>query len=191
MADFLYVADRKVCTDSQLSFITGHGGRVVTLMPDTWAEAKAFKQALRESKKTKRKIFRQPVPNREGQFETFYVFTGSHKTSKRGYALYWIYTTEKKRRDRQAREQRLAAFEQALGDLMGKLNLRQLKTDKQIRERVDQLLEKHHVQGLYHIDILPVRESSKTQISKGRPGKQTRYKTQTRTVFSLAWSRNK
>jgi len=191
VANFLYVADCKVCTDSQLSFITEHGGRVVTLMPDTWAEAKAFKQALRESTKTKRKILRQPVPNRVGKFETFYLFTGSHKTSKRGYALHWIYTTEKKRRDRQAREQRLGAFELALGDLMGKLNLRQLKTEKQIRERVDQLLEKHRAQGLYHINILPVHESSKTQVGRGRPSKQTRYKTQTRTVFSLAWSRNK
>ena len=191
VADFLYVADCKVCTDTQLSFITGHGGRVVTLMPDTWAEAKAFKQALRESTKTKRKILRQPIPNHDGQFETFYLFTGSHTTSKRSYALHWIYTTEKKRRDRQAREQRLGAFELALGDLMGKLNLRQLKTEKQIRERVDLLLDKHHVQGLYHIDIVPVRESSRTQVGKGRPGKQTRYKTQTRTLYSLAWSRNK
>ena len=145
--DFLYVADCKVCTDSQLSFITEQGGRVVSLMPDTWAEAKAFKQALRESKKTKRKILRQPVPNRAGKFETFYVFTGVYKTSKRGYTLHWIYSTEKKRRDRQARDQRLATFEQALGDLMSKLNLRQLKTDKQICERVDQLMEKHRVQG--------------------------------------------
>ena len=74
---------------------------------------------------------------------------------------------------------------------MGKLNLRQLKTEKQIRERVDQLLDKHRVQGLYHIDILPVRESSKKQVGKGRPSKHTRYKTQTNKVFSLAWSRNK
>ena len=94
VADFLYVADCKVCTDSQLSFITEQGGRVVSLMPDTWAEAKAFKQSLRESKKTKRKILQQPVPNRAGKLETFYLFTGSNKTSKRGYTLHWIYSTD-------------------------------------------------------------------------------------------------
>ncbi|MDB3935739.1 IS1634 family transposase, partial [Granulosicoccus sp.] len=191
VANFLYVADCKVCTDSQLSFITEHGGRVVSLMPDTWAEAKAFKQSLRESKKTKRKILQQPVPNRAGKLETFYLFTGSNKTSKRGYTLHWIYSTEKRKRDRHARDQHLVAFEQALSDLIGKLNQRRLKTEHQIRERVDQLLEKHRVHGLYHIDIVPVRESSKIQIGKGRPGKDTRYKTQTCTLFSLAWSRNK
>ena len=189
--DFLYVADCKVCTDSQLSFITRHSGRVVTLMPDTWAEAKAFKQALRQSRKTKKKILRQPVPNSDGEFETFYRFDGVHKTTKRGYTLHWIYSTEKNKRDRYARDQRLAVLEHALGELMGKLNLRQLKTEKQIQAQVDQLLEKHRAVGLYHIQILPVSESSKTQIGKGRPGKKTRYKTITRTIFSLAWSRNK
>ena len=74
---------------------------------------------------------------------------------------------------------------------MSKLNLRQLKSDKQIRERVDQLLKKHRVQGLYPIDIVPIRESSMTQIGRGSPGKQTRYQTKARTVYSLAWSRNK
>lgn len=189
--DFLYVADCKVCTDSQLSFIVRQGGRVVSLLPDTWAEAKAFKQTLRQSKKTKKKILRQPVPNQNGEFETFYRFDGIHKTTKRGYALHWIYTTEKKKRDRYARDQRLATLEQALGELMAKLNLRQLKTEDQIQERLNQLLEKYRAVGLYHVQILPVTESSKVQIGKGRPGKQTRYKTTTRTVFSLAWSRNK
>ena len=74
---------------------------------------------------------------------------------------------------------------------MSKLNLRQLKTDKQIRERVDQQLGKQRIQGLCHINIVPIRESSKTQISKGRPGKQTRYQTKTRTVYSMASSRSK
>ena len=160
-------------------------------MPDAWAEAKAFNHSLRESKKTKRKILQQPVPNRAGKLETFYLFTGSYKASKRGYTLHLIYSTEKRQQDRHARDQHLVAFEQALSDLIGKLNQRRLKPEHQIRERVNQLLEKHRVHRLYYIDIVPVRELSKIEIGKGRPGKDTRYKTQTCTPFSLAWSRNK
>ena len=191
VADFLYVADCKVCTDKQLEFITRHEGRVVTLMPDTWSEAKAFKQTLRESKKAKKRILRKLLPYSDTEYESFFRYEGTHKTSKRGYTLHWIYSTEKRRRDRKAREQRLAVLEHALGELMAKLNLRNLKTQEQILERVNQLLEKHRAVGLYHINILPVCESSRTQIGKGRPGKQTRYRTRTRTIFSLAWSRNK
>ncbi len=62
-SDFLYVADCKVCTDQQLAFITGQAGRVVTLLPETWREVKTFKQALRTTKKAKRRILRQLIPN--------------------------------------------------------------------------------------------------------------------------------
>jgi hypothetical protein len=37
--DFLYVADCKVCSDEQLHHIVRYGGRVVTIMPDTWKES--------------------------------------------------------------------------------------------------------------------------------------------------------
>ena len=50
-ANFLYVADSKVCTHKQLSHIVRHGGRVVTLMPETWKEASAFKATLRQTVK--------------------------------------------------------------------------------------------------------------------------------------------
>jgi transposase len=45
-ADFIYVADCKVCTQKNLSAIVGKGGRVITTMPDTWKEAKAFKEDM-------------------------------------------------------------------------------------------------------------------------------------------------
>ncbi len=187
---FLYVADCKVCTDKQLAFITQHGGRVVTLMPDTWREARTFKQALRTTKKAKRRIRRQPIPNRPREFETFSCFTEHHVTDKAGYTLYWIYSSEKKKRDRHTREQRLQRVEQALGDLMGKLNTRQLKTQEAIAERIASLLDTHQAADFYRIDILPRREERTEQVGMGRPGKDTRYKTRVTIRYSLAWSRN-
>ncbi len=103
VADFFYVADCKVCTDKQLEFITRHEGRVVTLMPDTWSEAKALTQALRDSKKAKKRILRKLPPYSDNEYESFFCYEGTHKTSKRGYTLHWIYSTEKRRRDRKAR----------------------------------------------------------------------------------------
>ena len=37
-ADFLYVADSKLCTDEQLAYIVREGGRAITIVPETWAE---------------------------------------------------------------------------------------------------------------------------------------------------------
>lgn len=188
--DFLYVADCKVCTAKQLSFIVRHGGRVVTLLPATWKEVKTFKESLRAHPKAKRRILRRPIPPAEHAVETFYCFTGRYRTNQAGYALHWIYSSEKRKRDRLQRAQLLQRVEQELGELMGKLNARKLKTEAQIMERLDQLLRRHQVSEFYHIAITPIQETSTQQVGKGRPGKHTRYRTTVRTIYSLSWARN-
>ena len=188
--DFLYVADCKVCTAKQLSFIVRHGGRVVTLLPATWKEVKTFKASLRAHRKAKRRILRRPITNAEHAYETFYRFSGRYRTTQAGYALHWIYSSEKKTRDRLWREQLLQRVEQELGALMGKLNTRKLKSEAQITERVDKLLQRYQVRDFYHIAIKPVQESWTRQVGKGRPGKHTRYRTIVRTIYALSWTRN-
>ncbi len=188
--DFLYVADCKVCTDQQLSFMVRHGGRVVTLLPETWKEVKTFKESLRAHQKAKRRILRRSIPNTEHAVETFYCFTGRYRTNQAGYALHWIYSTEKRKRDRLQREQLLQRVEQELGELMGKLNARKLKTEAQITERLDQLLQSYQVSDFYHIAIKPIQERWTRQVGKGRPGKHTRYRTIVRTIYALSWTRN-
>lgn len=190
-ADFLYVADTKVCTHKQLRHITGHGGRVVTLMPETWKEAGEFRDKLRQTTQTKTRILRRPLPNDPTAYETFYHFNGQHLTHQDGYPLHWIYSTEKKRRDQAAREKRLHQAEQALSDLMAKLNTRQLKTKEQIQQRAHKLLKAHKVEAYYHIDLGEVQQRWTKQLGKGRPGKNTRYETHIETIYTLTWRRNK
>lgn len=139
---------------------------------------------MRTANKPKRRILRQLIPNSHEKYETFYCFSGDYRSDKRGYTLYWIYTTEKRKRDRHAREQRLLRVEQALAELTGKLNTRSLKTKQQITDRLTTLLEQHGVSEFYHIEILPIQERSKQQLGKGRPGKSTRYKITTSTIYS-------
>lgn len=188
--DFLYVADCKVCTAKQLSFMVRHGGRVVTLLPATWKEVKTFKASLRAHQKAKQRILRRPIPNAEHAYETFYCFTGRYRTHQAGYALHWIYSTEKRKRDRLQRAQLLQRVEQELGQLMGKLNTRKLKTEAQISARVDQILHNSQASDFYHIAIQPVQERCTRQVGRGRPGKHTRYHTTVRTIYALSWTRN-
>ena len=189
-ADFLYVADCKVCTDKQLSHIVQHGGRVVTLMPNTWQEAEVFKNQQREKPSSKKRILRRLKPNSESQYETFYRLAGDHRTRQRGYTLHWIYSTEKKERDRQSRDKLLKKVEAQLNDLMGKINARNLKTREHIQQRAQDLLESHGAQAFYHLDIGDVKQREKIQIGKGRPGKGTQYRTRTQTLHTLSWTRN-
>jgi len=188
--DFLYVADSKVCTRKQLAHIVRHGGRVVTLMPQTWKEADLFKQAQRQSPRKKTRILRRLLPNSEQEYETFYRLAGSDHTAQGHYPLHWIYSTEKKKRDQGAREKRLKKAEADLSNLMIKLNMRKLKTREQIEQRVEKLLHIHGVKSFYHIDIGEVEEESRKQIGRGRPTKDTRYETHINTIYTLSWRRN-
>ena len=188
--DFLYVADSKVCTHKQLAHIVRHGGRVVTLMPQTWKEADLFKQAQSQSPRKKERILRRLLPNSEQEYETFYRLAGSDHTAQGHYPLHWIYSTEKKKRDQKTREKRLRKAEADLSELTIKLNIRQLKTRSQIQKRVEQLLHSHGVESYYHIDIGEVEQESRKQIGRGRPTNKTRYETIINTIYTLTWRRN-
>ncbi len=188
--DFLYVADRKVCTHKQLAHSVRHGGRVVTLMPQTWKDADLFKQAQRQSPRKKERILRRLLPNSEQEYETFYRLAGSDHTVQGHYPLHWIYSTEKKKRDQKTREKRLRKAEADLSELTIKLNVRQLKTRSQIQKRVEQLLHSQGVESFYHIDIGEVEEESRKQIGRGRPTNKTRYETIINTIYTLTWRRN-
>jgi len=190
-ADFLYVADSKVCTQKQLSHIVLHKGRVVTLMPETWKEAGTFKEMLRQTTKTKQRILRRPIPNHETEFETFYCFAGCYRTEKGVYPLHWIYSTEKKKRDRSSREKRLKKTEYELSELMGKINTRSLKTKDQIARSIEKILKTHRVESFYHIEIREVIEQWHKQIGRGRPNKNTEYETIFKTIYTLSWGRKK
>ena len=85
---FLYVADAKLCTDEQLHYIVRHGGRAVTILPESWAEVAAFKNHLRASWHPKRAIWRRPRPEAEHEIAHFSVFTGEHYTTKRRYRIH-------------------------------------------------------------------------------------------------------
>lgn len=190
-ADFLYVADSKVRTHKQLLHIVHHGGGVVTLMPETWKEAGDFKERLRHTVKAKRRILRRRLPNDEETYETFYSFSGKYRTVEGQYPLHWIYSTQKKKRDRAAQEKRLRKADYDLTELLGKLNTRDLKTKEQIQQRVEKIVQNHGVEAFYRMEIGEAKQQWTKQIGKGRPGKNTQYETIIQTLYTLSWTRNK
>jgi transposase len=188
---FLYVADSKLCTDEQLTYIVKEGGRAITIIPETWDEVHSFKKALRKTRKQKTIIWRRRKPNSFDETEYFSEFNGKHYTTKRGYRIHWIYSSEKRKRDRQSREQRLQKTERDLTNLNARINKRNLKTAKDIQEAVAEILDERGTGDLFHIEIGTTREQRKIQVGRGRPGRNTKYKRQIYTICTLSWTRKK
>jgi transposase len=189
--DFLYVADSKLCTDGQLSYIVDNGGRVVTIIPETWNEVEAFKEKLRKTKKAKDIIWRRRKPGSDDKKEYFSAFRGDYFTTKRGYKIHWIYSSEKRKRDRESRDKQLKKVEQCLADLNGKINKRGLKTSTAIEEAAQQIVEEHKLQNFFHISIGTITEKYQVQIGTGRPGKNTKYRTDVNILYTLSWTQKK
>jgi len=189
--DFIYVADCKVCTTKQLGYIVGKGGRVITIMPETWKEVKTFKEQLRSKKKDKKRIWVRKTPGQMSEFEYFSLFSGQYSTEKAGYRIYWVHSSEKKKNDRLRREHRLEKAERELLNLMPRLNKRKLKTREDIEAQIENILKKHKVHSFYEVSLTEVKESYRVQIGRGRPGPHTKYKKCVDTVFSLSWERDK
>lgn len=188
--DFLYVADCKVCTDEQLSHIVGRGGRVVTMMPDTWKESAEFKDQLRRSKKSKHVILRREIESQDGEFETFSHFCGKQLSHKRGYSLFWIHSSEKRARDRQNREAALRKTEQLLAELNGQLNKRNLKIRSYIEKRVEKILSTNATAQFFTVTIANAPSVLRMQKGRGRPGPSTKFSVRIKQLFTLQWSRN-
>jgi transposase len=189
--DFLYVADSKLCTDEQLSYIVNQGGRVVTIIPETWSEVESFKEKLRKTKKAKDIIWRRAKPGSYDKKEYFSAFRGDYFTTKRGYRIHWIYSSEKRQRDRQNREKHLKKVEQRLAVLNGKINKRGLKTKQKIEQAARQIIAEHQLENFFHVSIGTLTERLKVQIGSGRPGKNTQYKTRVTRLFTLSWTQKK
>lgn len=186
---FLYVADSKLCTDEQLSYIVGKGGRAITIIPETWGEVKSFKEELRKKRKAKDIIWRRRKPGSPGEKEYFSTFRGEYLTSKRGYKIHWIYSSEKRKRDREEREKYLRKAEQSLTALNARINKGQLKTKAAIQKAVEDTLQKHKVETFFHHQIGTIKETYRVQVGKGRPGKNTKYVTRETILYTLSWTR--
>jgi transposase len=207
--DFIYVADCKLCTSKQLAYIVGEGGRVITIMPESWKESDTFKQELRSNSKRYRKkvIWRREIPEQSGKYESFSLFSGiedgdgggggggddggDFRAGKGGYRIFWYRSSEKVKKDRLSREQKLQKAESQLLNLIPKLNKRKLKTEEVIEKQVQAILEKYGVERFLKISILEKITEFNVQITRGRPGPNTKYRTCIQTFYLLSWETDK
>jgi len=188
---FTYVADCKVCTAKQLSYIAANGGRVITVMPDTWKESKLFKDSLLLKKIAKKVILRRKIPGSFSELEHFSLFSGEYTTLDEGYRTYWYCSSEKKKLDRMRREKRVQKADRQLIGFSLRLNKRNLKTRKQIREEIDSILNKYKMEQFINTTICENKEETRGQIGRGRPGPNTKYKIYSKTSYSLFWEPDK
>ena len=186
-SDFIYVADSKVCTSKQLSHIVSNGGRVITVMPNTWGETKTFKDELLAKNIAKKIILKRKTPESDYDNEYFSLFSGRYETLDDGYTIYWYRSSEKKKLDKSIRQKRLSRADSRLMELSLKLNKRELKTEEKIRDEIEAILNKYSVKDFFKFTVSKNSEEIKKQITRGRPGPFAKYRSTAKTTYALDW----
>jgi len=186
-SDFIYVADSKVCTSKQLTHIVANGGRVITVMPNTWGETKNFKNELLAKNTAKKIILKRKTPEGDYDNEYFSLFSGRYETLDDGYTIYWYLSSQKKRLDKSVRQKRVSRAESRLMELSTKLNKRELKTEENIRDEIEVILNKYRVRDFFKITVSKENEEIRKQITKGRPGPFAKYRSTAKTNYALDW----
>jgi transposase len=190
-SDFLYVADSKLATVENMTFLHQHRGRFLTVLPRTRSEDKAFRQSLREGKASWRPIYEKTEEEEDGKVIVLDRFSiaGEPAASAEGFRLVWYHSTRKAELDALARAHRIQRAIRELDELRRRLTLPKTRYRQQakVAQAIEEILQSREVRDWIHVTIEEQVQESYRQIGRGRPTKDTRYAKTVSQRFDLSY----
>ncbi len=184
-AEFIYVADCKLCTVDNLRHLAAYGGQFVTVMPRTWKEDQQFRGHLREQGIRWHPILRVRNHRRkDGPPDIFASCAGTYMTAD-GYRIIWVRSSQKAADDAQARERRLAQAQAALRELSEKLPRRRDRTRRGVQRAVAKILRDTGTQPFLRVTIQRHVEQRRHYLQRGRPTAATPVEVARHTTYTL------
>ena len=190
--DFLYLADSKLATTDNMSYIQRNGGRFVTVLPRSRSEDSDFREFVRLNPDSISwtEIFRktQRKGNRDEVYDIFYLEDSPRMTAE-GYRLFWFHSLRKEERDRVNRAKKIERALQALGDLKERLWSPRTRFQEKgkVQEAVDKILEDADASPWILVVVKNREQIRFRQDHCGRPGKKTRYVKDSRMRFDISF----
>jgi transposase len=188
-ADFLYVADAKLATRTNMDHIAGNGGRLVSVLPATRKEDGAFRDWIVDHQPTWTQALRRPA-RRRGAPDEVWDTTPAPWPSAEGHRIAWIRSSSKIGRDADARHDRTGRGIAALDALNQKLASPRSRTKTLVaaEQAATDALAKAGAARWISFEIVEHTHEDFRQEKRGRPGADTRYRKTTRTSYSIRWA---
>ena len=188
-ADFLYVADSKLCSHENMRHIHREGGRFVTVMPRLRQEDAQFRAWIQTHTPDWELVWDRPNPrHRDGPRDRWYVFKPA-VPSIEVWPITWVWSTlltlshgTRRQRNLSAACEQLQALHQRLIRARARL-----RGAKEIDQAVEEILEQHHVGRYLKVKRIVREQHSFKQTRRGRPGPDTAYRRITRKRFDIEW----
>jgi len=120
-ADFLYVADSKLCTRENLKHIHENDGKFITVMPRTRKEDGLFRDWLQENTASWEEVLRRPHRRRQNGPPDIFRAIPSPIPDADGFRVIWFQSSHKMERDAHARRGAIQSAWKALQRYQAKL----------------------------------------------------------------------
>ena len=185
--DFIYVADCKLCSQTNLTHISENGGYFITIVPKDRKEVKQFLACLKENNLTWKDAFSTESSRKKGDINIYRTYEGER--TKEGFRIIFIHSSAKQEDDENRRRKKIEKAIEKLEKLSPKLNAYHLKTKKEIKVKVDSICK--DVKEFIDVKILTERKQIKVKISPGRPSlSKSIYKNKWEFMHSIQWQLN-
>jgi transposase len=189
-ADFLYVADSKLCSYDNLHYLHREGGRFVTVMPRLRQEDAQFREWIQTHTPHWELVWDRPNRRHsDGPRDRWYVFRPA-VPSMEVWPITWVWSALLTLRQGARRQRNLSAALEALEALHQRLakGRARLRGAQEIDEYVERILEQHSVARYLKVKRIVREQHSFKQTRRGRPGPHTAYRRITRKRFDIQWS---
>jgi transposase len=186
--DFLYVADCKLATAENMTFIHGHGGRFLTVLPQTRKEDDQFRAALLAQQVPWRPLGEKT--DEQGKLVDRFSVSDQPTLTAEGYRLVWFHSTRKAELDAAARATNLQRALNELAQLRQKLHSprTRYRQKAKVHEAVQAILEQRGAWKWIRVDVEEEAIPQYRQARRGRPSKDTPYVKKVTTRFDLKYS---
>lgn len=190
--DFIYVADSKLCTAKNISYIASYNGRFVTVLPRTRAEDKMFRGQLRKGRPSVRwRKLLESSNSRGGNPIIYYTTNDAPEKTRDGYRIVWFRSSQKAALDAETRENNLMRATADLVALKAKLNKRQYRGRASIVAKVTEILRHNRCKSYLTIRLRTRTVTHKKYTSRGRPGPNAKVRVTRRRFFDFDIIREK
>jgi len=183
--DFLYVADSKLATTENMTYINTRHGRFVTILPRTRKEDSDFREQAASSAIDWREIYTRR--NEDGDVVDRFGIRDGQTSTREGFRLIWYHSSRKAAHDAQLRARHINEAIQALERLRERLRSprSRYRDRSNVEQSVAQIVEGNSAERWVRVEIEEISDSTYLQERPGRPGKDTRYVRSVRTHFDI------
>lgn len=183
--DFTYVADSKLCTRENMGFIDSEGGVFITVIPETRAEDKKFKDWIQTNTPDWKEVKRKPGKQKYEHHSVWWAIESPFLSSE-GFRILWIKSSDKETLDENKRTTRIEKTEEAFRSLQTQTHKNQSKLEADIRE----VLKEQNTNRYFHWQVTQNVTETFKQAHRGRPRQDTQYRKIEKTGYQFSWSHN-